>query len=579
MDGARGGGITKRSRGKYPNKNIHIVLPDDDLDMDRRSDQAGRARPPSYRGRSSRGDRGRVRYGGGPGRGITIGESSGVFSWHKVTLKNGTKYDKIVLLKELLARSETKFIPICYSKQGINTYFHLEDAAAARALRELDKKLEMPDGFPLAITVDRSAPPNMPISDELVEKIKVVMSKRYFVANKALNLSAFHIDEDFAGESFYAPLWRTNVMNRVLMVIQDNIPEVAALDLSNNKLNSTSLDFFTTFKTKVPDLRILHLANNKMNDIRGLEKMKGLPLIELKLTGNPLVDKLGSSYKEVIRKIFPKLEKLDDKELPKEIGFDGDEDEGSKGSGLPPIVQKMIRNEEAGVIVCKFLEEYFKAYDSDSRQPLLDAYHEEAVMSMSALGSIEKMPAYIPESRNLKRVYEKKRHDLLRSGKLQIVAFLSKLPKTEHDLSTFTLDVPFTSPSLMTFTVTGLFRERDTRLKECIRHFNRCFIVVPQGSGFCIINETLFISTATDLSTRRAFVNPPPAAAPVSSPAPALDAAAQQAMALRFSELSGMNIEWSGKCLVENSWNFDAAAVIFQEAKAAGKIPPEAFVK
>ena len=33
---------------------------------------------------------------------------------------------------------------------------------------------------------------------------------------------------------------------------------------------------------------------------------------------------------------------------------------------------------------------------------------------MSALGNLEKMPAYIPESRNLKRVYEKKRHDLLR---------------------------------------------------------------------------------------------------------------------------------------------------------------------
>ena len=36
-------------------------------------------------------------------------------------------------------------------------------------------------------------------------------------------------------------------------------------------------------------------------------------------------------------------------------------------------------------------------------------------------------------------------------------------------------------------------------------------------------------STATDLSTRRAFANPPPAAAlPASPPAPALDAAAQQ---------------------------------------------------
>ena len=147
------------------------------------------------------------------------------------------------------------------------------------------------------------------------------------------------------------------------------------MDLSNIKLNSTSLDFFTIIKTKVPDLRILHLANNKMNDTRGLEKMKGLPLVELKLTGNPLIDKLGSSYKEVIRKIFPKLEKLDDKELPKTVAFD----EGDEGTGPPPIVQKMIRNEEAGVIVCKFLEEYFKAYDSDSRQPLLDAYHEEAV--------------------------------------------------------------------------------------------------------------------------------------------------------------------------------------------------------
>ena len=39
------------------------------------------------------------------------------------------------------------------------------------------------------------------------------------------------LDEDFAGESFYAPLWRTNVMNRVLMVIQDNIPEVTILCL------------------------------------------------------------------------------------------------------------------------------------------------------------------------------------------------------------------------------------------------------------------------------------------------------------------------------------------------------------
>ena len=92
--------------------------------------------------------------------------------------ENGTKYDKIVLLKELLNKSNIKFIPICYSKQGMNTYFYLEDQTAAQALKQLDKKIEMPDGFPLQISIERSTPPNMPLTEELVDKVKQVMSSR-----------------------------------------------------------------------------------------------------------------------------------------------------------------------------------------------------------------------------------------------------------------------------------------------------------------------------------------------------------------------------------------------------------------
>ena len=40
------------------------------------------------------------------------GNVGSVFSWHMVVIKNGTKYDKIALLKELLARCSVKFIPI-----------------------------------------------------------------------------------------------------------------------------------------------------------------------------------------------------------------------------------------------------------------------------------------------------------------------------------------------------------------------------------------------------------------------------------------------------------------------------------
>ena len=260
-------------------------------------------------------------------------------------------------------------------------------------------------------------------------------------------------------------------MNKVLTVIIDNIPELKAMDLSNNKLNSTSLEFFSTFKNKAKDLSILYLADNKISDTRPLERLKGLPIVDLKLSGNQIVNNLASSYTSSIRKIFPKLQILDGKELPAEIGFD--DDEPATSSDLPTAVPKMLKNEAAGGVVLTFLEQFFKLYDSDNRQPLLDAYHEEAMFSLSAYGRHDLLSAYIPESRNLLKVdYEKKRHDLLRRGRLSVVAFLTKLPKTEHDMNTFTLDVPFTSESLMTFTVTGCFRERGTKNSN-IKHFNR----------------------------------------------------------------------------------------------------------
>ena len=67
---------------------------------------------------------------------------------------------------------------------------------------------------------------------------------------------------------------------------------------------------------------------------------------------------------------------------------------------------------------------------------------------------------------------EVRRHKLLHRGRLPIVSFLSGLPKTEHDATSFTLDLAFTSKTMMTFTVTGMFRERDSKYPG-VRHFNR----------------------------------------------------------------------------------------------------------
>ena len=70
-----------------------------------------------------------------------------------MTLRNGSKYDKMALLRELTSKSRLPFTPICYTKNGINTLFYIEDQPAAKALKELDKQIELPDGATLTINV------------------------------------------------------------------------------------------------------------------------------------------------------------------------------------------------------------------------------------------------------------------------------------------------------------------------------------------------------------------------------------------------------------------------------------------
>jgi len=580
VDGVRGGNIQKRNRGGNSRALNHVgLLPDEDLDLDVevRTEQAGRGRP-VYGMRSWRGNR-RGGFGSRmPAGGMAPGRNA--FSWQKVTLKNGAKYDKIFMLKELVQRSSVKFVPICYltNNNNNNATFFVEEQEAGRAIKELDKVIEMPDGFHLQISIERTTPPNIPVSDSLVEKIKLGMSDRFNVATSALNLNSFH--KSFAGEAFFAPLWRTNILSKVVEIVTEHIPDVVAIDMSSNKI--MNIDALVPFKHKLQKLSILYLKDNKLTDTRGLEKLKGLKLVELKMDGNPIKDRLGSVYTDSLRKIFPSLQVLDGKVLPKEIGFD-DDGEGTSHGDMPQTLPKLIKSVEAGNLVLQFLEQYFKLYDSDSRQPLLDAYDENAMMSMTAWGPYETMKAYIEESRNLIRVAsEARKIKLLHKGRLPIVSFLTLLPKTQHDPTTFTLDLPFTSPTLMIFTVCGMFKERDTKTKA-IRHFNRCFIVAPRGSGFCIINETLFVSNPTAANAKKAFTSAESSMQAISKPPPSvsdtLDLASKQTLATAFSEMSGMNLDWSARCLQENQWNYDAASKVFQDLKTGGKVPPEAFIK
>lgn len=62
------------------------------------------------------------------------------------------------------------------------------------------------------------------------------------------------------------------------------------------------------------------------------------------------------------------------------------------------------------------------------------------------------------------------------------------------------------------------------------------------------------------------------------SPAPILKDVRQQ-MIISLSQQTDINLQWSLKCLLKLSWNYDNAFSAFQTFQKQGQIPIEAFSK
>jgi len=584
-------GPPKKNRGGINLRNVGFDE-DDDGDMSSQGSsrggyQSGRARPAGrgmFKPRGGRGGRGR---GGISGAQMALRRAVAppTAGWHKVTITHGARYTREELLLAIKNATTHPFHPVAFQKSGPNMVFYLDSREAANAVRNLNEAVKLSDSFPLTLKVEPSAPPQAPtkLDDEMKEKLKLVLSSRFNVQNKALDLSKFHADPAFLGESAYLPLNRYNVMLEIIKIIGDNIPQLEAIQLSHNKLRT--LDGFETLTTRAPSVKILYLSDNNISDHKELTKARGWKLLDMQIANNPMTARLKESnaYPKIVRKIFPSLTHLDGAELPKVVTFD--DDDNATSAGLVPSVPKVTCNPAAEGVVLEFLKQYFNLYDGDNREQLMEAYHEDAVMSMSvayptnvsAHGS-QSLQKYLYESRNLMRVRDdgNKRDRLLRQGRLKIASFLNDLPKTEHDMSSFTLDLTFATDRLMSFTVTGVFRERTLR-ELPLRHFNRMFVVVPQGSGFCIVNEMLHVTLPTAKQADAAFTTAQASSAP---PAAAqLDANTKNLRIQEFSQKTGMNVKYCMECMGPNEYDLEKSFVAFQAAQQAGKIPIEAFEK
>ncbi|XP_053990475.1 nuclear RNA export factor 1-like [Hylaeus anthracinus] len=518
---------------------------------------------------------------------------TGEATCYKIVIPQGHKFEKDYIINNLLSYiAPTTFIPIMYRIGGNESSFYIDDQRVALDLSRSNHKITTMYGFKLHVNVMQPGYPYCEIDNKLKERLKQAMAKRYVNETNALDLSKFHLDPDLVADYFYT-LSRPLMLKTVLDIVSDCIPNLEALNLDANKLQM--LTKLNILSKKFPKLKILYIGDNKIKDIYQLDSLKELQLEELKLTGNPVCNKYEfrqNDYISDVRKRFPKLLRLDGTDLPKPIIFDVADD----GNKMPPPQRMFVTNAKIQGVASQFLQQYFLIFDSENRQPLLDAYDEHACFSMTISYSqnANKLNGYYSENRNLYRINESnKRQKLLKQGRLPVVSFISEMPRTSHYLNTFTMDISLVTDGMMLITVTGLFKELGKK-EQPVRFFNRTFIIVPEGGGYCIRNEQLHLNNPTDsqlknLNTQletQLLTPPAPSQAPSTSNVVAKPAVpvqlpeeVKQQMTLTLSQQTNMNLEWSLKCLEEVQWNYDNALSAFQEFFKLGQIPPEAFNK
>nr|XP_012622891.2 nuclear RNA export factor 2 isoform X2 [Microcebus murinus] len=500
-------------------------------------------------------------------------------SWFKVTIPYGKNYDKTWLMNSIQSHCSVPFTPVDFHYFKNRAQFFVQDAGAASALKDVSHKVCDEQNRKISIFVGPSAEPysvQNKLKPEQMEQLKLTMNKRYDVSQQALDLQKLRFDSDLVGRDMDIILSRRNCMAATLQIIEMNFPELLSLNLRNNKLYR--LDGLSDIIEKAPKVKILNLSKNELNSTWELSKVKGLKLEELWLEGNPLCRTFPdqSAYISAIRDCFPKLLRLDGRELSPPIITDTE---------VPELVKSCQESHKGSEtlksLVLQFLQQYFLIYDSGDRQSLLDAYHEEACFSLTIPFNPEdpassSLCKYFKESRNLKMLKDPNlQRQLLKHTKRDIVDSLSELPKTQHDLSSFLVDVWFHTERMLCFSVSGVFKEVEERSKGCFRAFTRIFISIPASkSTVYIVNDELIVRNASPKEIQSALY----ISVPTSRSSSLLTLSQERKKMVQvFSMHSGMKLEWSQKCLQDNQWNYARAGQIFTLLQAEGKIPEEAF--
>lgn len=389
--------------------------------------------------------------------------------WHKVMVQSETALEKSFLLSNLGNSIEVEFQPLGYHKIDGKACFYLEaNESAASAILGLNNRVQGPDGTCLKIQVAKCAEPDLILNSDQLQVLREVMASRFRPDQCLLDLTDLHHDPTLLAKDILVPLASPPLMQQVLRQIRENIPQLRALNLSNNKLRVRSLKFLQSLTSTVTNLSALNLEFNKIGDIQVLKLIKMFPLTELSLQFNPFVEKYKTpvKYASVVKKELPALKVLDKVDVEAYLAENvKPKNENTNASKSSP---SCITSGASEVMVRTFLEQYFALVDTPQRPNLLAAYTPDAILEVkSNVGAV------------VSTVF---------AGHEKISEALHNLPATMHNPNTFGLNILHPSPNSAQAVVTGQCLMLGV---DSVVTFSRSMNIVPYNAGLCCSRDIL----------------------------------------------------------------------------------------
>ncbi|KAL6090286.1 hypothetical protein STEG23_029474 [Scotinomys teguina] len=389
-------------------------------------------------------------------------------NWFKVTIPFGIKYDKNWLLNLIQNKCSIPFTPVEFHYEKTQAEFFVDNSGIAFELKSISDKIWDELNNKISIFISPCDEPRSvtELKSKKMDQTQVATSQQVLNMQR-LPFGQSMTDSNLMTHPTDLALKPERYMTPSLDIHEKDMTQVLPLNQSYNK----SYQLFGLHDTMAiaPTVDNLNVSKDEVKSAEEIVKGQDVNPEEIcadKSSLNTTVLDKPSNINSLLE-LFPKLLTLDGQESPKPT-LCGLEDRKS----LPTCKGSFFGSEAVKTLVLQFLQQYYFIYDNEDRQGLLNAYHAEACFSLTVLfsasdSSSSSLWEYFKYSRDMKVLKDSYiQRQLLKHKKCDIIYFLRTLPKTQHDLTSFVVDICFQTETMLCFSVSGLFKDGEMESKE-----------------------------------------------------------------------------------------------------------------